>query len=419
MRTISILLFTIILFFSCKPDDEPAFEGDVILTIEGELFYPLLGDGVFLSDKNGETLVCKMFDSSDPIELRNRIPMTDDYFDLNILTYKSNSNNSIKIETYPNVQTDKWRYKLNLSSNNSEPVGQVVFLADDLVDNIEYGIINGSNSVITSFANLKDEGFALAKFWITEGYIFLRLKLIGEDQYRYIEFNNLSDNDTIQLDIQNYPIGFLENLISNQADSIRVRNLTGLNNNLNFNNSSGIFSQNGTINNYRFPTGKVWYPEGVFESFYVALEVFRDSFYLYKEHKGQAVYDYSPTLPELKIEGSGVNSFRAKSAVSDPDFLSVTWIVNNPQGNIEWKVFQKAEDPDFLKLPKIPTCILPNQNWFSRSDFRLKSIDSYNYENFNSYDEYIDSRYGNSPGGEYNELILIGGDFERKSLLIN
>ena len=416
MRTTSILFFIVLLFFGCKSDDETLFEGELLLTIEGDLLYPIFGKGVFLSDKNGETLVCRKLEVDAPSELRNNIPLTDDYFDLTVATSYNENTELTKLTTYPNIQTDFWKLKFNSNSTNSGDKGAVTFLADDMVDKIAYGIISGFNQILTAHSGLKDDGFFTADFSLSEGYLFLRFKLNDEDQYRYVEFNNLADNDTIQLDIENYPLGFLENILSPQGDSIEVLQLVGLNNNLNFNTSIGIFGRNGIINNYRFPNGKVWYPQGVFDSFYMQFQMSRDSFSFYKESKGAAIYEYDPILPDLEIEGSSINSFRAISNNSDADFLSVTWEVDKPEGKIEWKVFQKTDETNFLKLPKIATCIIPDQSWFSRSDFRLKSIDSYYYENYHSYDEYIDSRYGDAPGGEGEALIFIGGDFERRTL---
>lgn len=416
MRSTTILFFTILLFFGCKPDDKPPFEGDLLLTLEGELLYPIFGKGVFLSDKNGETLVCEKLEIDASIELRNNIPLVETYFDLTVATSYNENVDLVKLTTYPNIQSDTWKLKYDSNPNTSGDKGEVTFLADDLVDEIEYGIISGFGQVITSLSDLKDNGLYKRNFSISEGYLFLRFKLYDEDQYRYVEFDNLGDNDTIQLDLANYPLGFFEDIQSSQGDSIEVLQLTGLNNNLNFNNSIGIISQNVTINNYRFPNGKAWYPQDVFDSFYIQFQMNRDSFYFYKESKGAAIYEYDPVLPDLEIEGSGINSFKAKSNNSDADFLSVTWEVDKPEGKIEWKVYQKKNETSFLKLPELPTCIVPDQTWFSREDFKVKSIDSYHYENYNSYDEYIESRYGNEAGGEGEALILIGGDFEKKSL---
>ena len=254
MRTTSILFFIVLLFFGCKSDDETLFEGELLLTIEGDLLYPIFGKGVFLSDKNGETLVCRKLEVDAPSELRNNIPLTDDYFDLTVATSYNENTELTKLTTYPNIQTDFWKLKFNSNSTNSGDKGAVTFLADDMVDKIAYGIISGFNQILTAHSGLKDDGFFTADFSLSEGYLFLRFKLNDEDQYRYVEFNNLADNDTIQLDIENYPLGFLENILSPQGDSIEVLQLVGLNNNLNFNTSIGIFGRNGICLLYTSPS---------------------------------------------------------------------------------------------------------------------------------------------------------------------
>ena len=410
---ISILISTI-LVIGCKKNEEEPFDGNELLTIKGNLIFPSYPTYIFLSDKDGKILTCKEHTGLDPRVLSNNIPMEDDYFDLSIVRSINSTQNILRIETYPNVQRNEWQLKSQYSDSTIvSSSGDITFLADGLENNIEYALIDGLNGSMTGMGDLKTNGAFTTQYSLNENYIFFRFKMVGEDQYRYVEFNNLNDGDTIALDIANYPLGELKNIQSNGADLIKIKQLNGLRIENSFENSSGIYSHNIFIQDYLLPDGKVWYPNGIFNSFFTQLEMKKDSFEYFFENMGNPIYNYNPTSPELSLEGDKTR-FRINSNGTDVDFVSVTWAIEKSEGLIEWTIFHKKDETVFFRIPDFPTCLSFNQSWFSPEDFKLKSIESHHYQNFESYEEYINSRYGDEEGGEGSRLIYAGGNYEKK-----
>ena len=129
---------------------------------------------------------------------------------------------------------------------------------------------------------------------------------------------------------------------------------------------------------------------------------------------GAPIYDYSPSPSQFTLNGTDVNSFAVSPNGEDADFYGVTWEVKNNDFDIEWTVFHAADQTELLTLPEMPECVIQIQTKLSRSDFKLKSIESYSYENINSLDEYIDMRYDPETGVDGFELDVLGGRFEKK-----
>jgi len=413
-----LMLFLLISSCKCKEESTP-FQIKDLLTIEGSL----ISGQVFLSDKEGKNLTCESIGTlSDfgSLVLQNKIPMDDDYFDLSFVTSSNSNQNVISIETHTNVQNSEWYFK-PLFGTVAPNLEQVTFLADDMVNEIEYLIIQGGTTSLTSNQKLVETGMMDIQINPNNRNVFLRIKMTGETERRYVEFNDLMEGDTIQLDIANYPIGQLTELQTDDADLIRVKQLTGLNESGSFLNSKGIYSSNSFIQDYLLPVGKVVYHNNIFEEFFIELEMEKDSFHYLMENMGDAVLEYYPTSPQVTIDGNEVESFRVSTTDPSSDFLSVTWSIVNSQGRIEWTVFHSSDETDFFVLPELPSCILFDQSWFSRDDFEVKSIQSYHYENFTNYQDYINTRYTKFDplfiGDDQTKLILLGGDFEKKSVL--
>ena len=74
------------------------------------------------------------------------------------------------------------------------------------------------------------------------------------------------------------------------------------------------------------------------EKFYIALDYYQDSIFIQNRQIGPPIYNYNPTLPDLELEGSVLDSFRLKSNSGTPDMLAITWEVNRNNLKIEWKL---------------------------------------------------------------------------------
>jgi len=144
------------------------------------------------------------------------------------------------------------------------------------------------------------------------------------------------------------------------------------------------------------------------------IEMSTDSSAYHLQKMGAPIYEYNPTPVDLNLEGSGKESFRAQTNSTDADFVSVTWAVEKSEGLIEWTIFHKINETNFFQLPDFPFCLRFDDRWFTRDDFKLKSIQSYHYENYGDYEDYLFARYGDGTGGEYLQ-ILDGGQFEQKT----
>ena len=415
MKLIASIFLLLILIFGCQKE---SFESKELLMVSGNLINPKLSTYLFLSDQNGKVLTCVEHIGEVPRLLKNRTPMDGNYFDFSIVTSINSTQNILRIETHSNIKRAEWKFKSDNLGSSPQDSSEITFLADDLADNIEYALIDGFNGILTSMNDLKTTGSYTTYYSLNKKYLFLRFKLVGEEQYRYVEFNNLTIGDTIPLDLASYPLGELENLQSNGANYIKIKKLTGLRIPNNFKNSSVIYRHNIFIQDYILPDGKVWYPNGIFDSFYISLEMKTDSLVYLLDNIGQPIYEYTPTSSELTIQGDKMG-FQVRSNQPDVDFVSATWSIEKPEGLIEWTVFHQPNETNFFTLPELPNCIPFDQNWFTPEDFKLKSIHSYHYQNFETYDDYINSRYGNVEGGEGGRLIIAGGKFEKKIILFD
>ena len=415
VKFIFSIVMIAIFIIGCKKKDAP-FDRKELLTIQGNLLTPSSPTYLFLTNREGKVITCEEHTGTDLRILTNKIPMDDDYFDFSIVRSINSAQNILKIETHPNVKITEWQFKNQYTGTLVNTSGNITFLADDLVDDIEYALIDGFNGSLSSMSELKTTGSQTIKYNFNENFIFLRFKMIDEEQYRYVEFNNLTDGDTITLDIASYPLAILEDIQSNGVSEIRIKNLTGLRVSNSFENSSEIYNHNIFIQDYILPNGKVYYPDGIFDSFFVRLEMKKDSFQYLMENMGAPIYEYNPIPPELILEGDKTK-FRVKSNGVGIDFVSVTWTIEKSVGFIEWTVFHQVDETDFFTLPELPDCLLFNQSWFSPDEFKLKSMQSYHYQNFESYEQYINSRYGNEEGGVCLKLIKVGGNFEQKSVM--
>lgn len=417
MKTkILITLFTLVFFLiGCKKEQAPPFDKKELMRVKGNLLSPDFSNYLFISNKDGETLSCQKHSGSRWTTLSNEIPIEDDYFDFSIVTGINTAENSLRIETHLNIENKRWQFKNPFTNLKNESGGTVTFLADSLAENIDYAIINDLNWSLNSLEELKETGSFMRKFNKDERYIFFRFRMAGEEQYRYVEYKNLSDGDTITLDLASYPLGELENITSNGADNIKLMKLSGLRDSNNFENSTLLHSYGSFIQDYILPDGKAWYPTGIFDSFFTRILVEKDSFEYILEDTGPPVYSYNPTAPDLTIDGNQSN-YRITSNSDDVDFVSATWVVDKPEGYIEWTVFHKKNETSYFGLPEIPDCLGIDLSWFASEDFKLKSITSHHYQNFQNYKAYIDSRYGQEIGGEGQRLILAGGRYEKKTI---
>lgn len=400
---------------TCKKTDEiQIFDKEPILTVRTTTHASITPNSIFLSNSKGEVLSCKEF--SNEFILENQIPLIDEYKDVSLVTGHSNIIHNYRIETFKDIEFQDWNFKKYYATHESEDLERkITFVTDESINKMHKAIVYKCGGLL--LANLKDIANDSTKFDLNCGYLFILVKFPDESEYRFKEFNNVSDGDSILLDLDNFELGILEDLKSIDSDSIRATWLSGFNEIGSFKNSIRYYSTNITVHNYKIANGKIWYPPAIFEEYFVRLEMFKDNFRYIFENRGAPIYEYNPVPPDLELEGTGVDSFRIKSNSLDADFVSATWEIDKPEGRIEWTVYQEIEDPNFYELPKLPECAITHQEWFSYNDFKLKSIQSYHYENYNSLKEYINSRYGSEEGGEGEVLILTGGNFELKSVL--
>ena len=417
MRYLLLLSCSVLFLFNCNNDDEPTFDQDVLLTVRNFESYPV-PDAVFLSNDEGKTISHKDRNFQNELLMKNEIPFSENDFDLNFVYEQETSAGwNLKIETYPNIDFQEWTFKDRWTSNLNSDIGVFTYLADSsIIDfQVSYEMTCGGWR-LSSLDELKTEGSISREFNLDCGNVFILFQKENEEQWYYVEYNGIANQDTIQLDFASYPQGILEDLDFGGAANAKILQIRGLNEAGTFNNSKSFYQHNLVISGYHLPDGKVWYPQNIFESFFVRAEMNQDSFYYYIEQTGDPLYNRTFENPNLELLGTGVDSFKLTSNNTDADFFSTVWEVQTNEAIIEWTFYHDIDEGGFFKLPEIPKQVIADQDWLSRSDFKLKALRSHHYEKYFSYQEYLDSRYGAAEGGEGLILVEKGGDYELKEL---
>ena len=102
------------------------------------------------------------------------------------------------------------------------------------------------------------------------------------------------------------------------------------------------------------------------------------------------------------------------------DMFAATWQAVVGNVTINWTFFHPTNESNYYILPKFPNeCEF--MDWpsvdVSKEDFELKSIQSFHFEKFNNYQEYINSRFGEADGSEGITQYLYQGNTEIKTIM--
>jgi len=421
-----LLGLTVCLISACTIDDEEIpedFDQEVILRMTQNGWPTLAYDRIFVSNKNGELLDCRynFWPQGVPTEFVNEIPLKDDFMDLTFSDYPVIDLDKYRLYTYANIKRKDWTtHKIKraagfVGGNTRFPV---FWKPDPSISPETYFIYNACSRNNVNFYEwlLLDDPFLQADIYCDNLFV-LAYEPNGEISYKL--FPEVRLNDSIPLDFNTYTALPIAELTTAVAGDIRAKKITGLSEANDIVKSAsyydpGFYSNFTTIPYGDLNDGKIIFPENTFEEFLVDLEITSPTNEYYLKHQGDPIYEYSPTAPKFTMEGSDVNSFVVNPNGENADFYGVTWEVKNSDFDIEWTVYHDKDHTEKLTLPEMPECIIQIQTRLSRSDFKLKSIESYNYENFNSLEDYINNRFDPETGLEGFELRVKGGRYEKK-----
>ncbi len=410
---------------ACTEDEIPPeeFDQEVLLEITQRSWPAINYDHIFLSTKDGKLVDCRYNFWNSPTEFVNEIPLQDDYLNITFSDFPNLDLNQYRLYTYTNINRKAWemhKIKTSLEPFAFDTSIPIFWKPEPGINPETYFIYNACNR-----NNIQRYEWLISDNPYLEGQIYCNDMFIlsyepsGEISYKL--FNDINPNDSILLDFDNYTKLPIADLTTSIDGDIRVKNITGLRVPGKLDEAIRYydpeFDNNFGPGDYGdLADGKIIYPENTFAEFYTNIEITSPKNDYFLRDFGAPIYDYSPTPSKITMDGTDVNSFIVSPNGENADFYGVTWEVKNEDFDIEWTVYHDADQTEKITLPPMPECVIQIQTRLSRSDFKLKSIQSYTYENINSLEDYINKRFDPDSGVDGFELEYLGGRYEKKTV---